>query len=151
MFDKFALFWWRLCFASGLLFWTGIFLLVAGCTTSGRSYDSRYFYQEDIQDWVIAYAENQANIEILPWEAFRKRVWAMGCEPNAIACTKGFDIVIQAGLSFEQCRESLWHELGHWEDALSGKLDNGHSGNQWGSRRPEGYDAMVQQRMAEFC
>ena len=138
---------WLALVLSGTLCWG---LLLAGCTTVGRSYDSRYYYVAEIPVWIIEYVQAQADIEVLLWKDYRLMAKKLGCDMNSIACTKGVSIILLAGSTCEQYLESIYHEAGHWRDAIEETGSNRHSGKDWSSSKPYGYDKMAMEKMKGF-
>lgn len=138
---------WLGVFTAGVLCWV---LLLAGCTTVGRNYDSRYYYVAEVPLWIIAYVQAQADIEVLLWKDYRSRARDLGCAVNSMACTQGNAIILLAGASCEQYLESIYHEAGHWRDAIEATGSSRHSGRDWSTSKPYGYDAMVREKMKDF-
>ena len=138
---------WLGMFAVGALCWV---LLLSGCTTVGRNYDSRYYYVAEMPLWLIAYVQAQADIEILMWQDYRRRARALGCAGSSMACTRGNSIILLAGSTCEQYLESIYHEAGHWRDAIEATGSNRHSGKDWSSSKPYGYDNKVKEAMQDF-
>lgn len=138
---------WLAVITLGILFWG---LLLAGCATVGRNYNSRYYYVAEIPVWIIEYVEAQAVIEVLAWKDYRNRAGEMGCNVTSIACTEGIAIILLSGATCEQYLESIYHEAGHWRDAIEATGSNRHSGKDWSSSKPYGYDQIVIEKMKSF-